>query len=148
MEEMSKRELIGNEGLVILDMVQRLNRRKATGNLVKLITKTHPADMAWVFRHLSKEERNDVFQVIAQTSLVGEFLSELDKSIMLALVEDLSSEFMAKVISKMPSDDAVDLIAALPEDVADNIRKHMNKEDREEVDELLQHDPQTAGGLM
>jgi len=148
MEETTKRELIGNEGMVILDMVQRLNRRKATAHLLKLISKTHPADMAWVFRHLSQGERNDVFQVIAQTTLVGEFLSELDKSIMLALVEDLSSEFMASVISKMPSDDAVDLISALPEEVADNIRKHMNKEDREEVDELLQYDPHTAGGLM
>ncbi|MBA3007174.1 MAG: magnesium transporter [Proteobacteria bacterium] len=148
MEETTKRELIGNEGLVVLDMIQRLNRRKATAHLLKLISKTHPADMAWVFRHLSKEERNDVFQVIAQTNLVGEFLSELDKSIMLSLVEDLSNEFMAGVISKMPTDDAADLIAALPEEVADNIRKHMNKEDREEVDELLQYDPQTAGGLM
>lgn len=148
MEETTKRELIGNEGMVILDMVQRLNRRKATAHLLKLISKTHPADMAWVFRHLSQEERNDVFQVIAQTSMVGEFLSELDKSLMLSLVEDLSSEFMANVISQMPADDAADLIAALPEEVADNIRKHMNKEDREEVDELLQYDPKTAGGLM
>ncbi len=148
MEDTTKRELIGNEGLVILDMVKRLNRRQASGHLLKLIAKTHPADMAWVFRHLSKEERNDVFPIIAKTSLIGEFLSELDKSIMLSLVEDLSNEFMASVISKMATDDAADLIAALPEEVADNIRKHMNKEDREEVDELLQYDPQTAGGLM
>ena len=148
MEETTKRDLIGNEGMVILDMVKRLNRRKATGHLLKLISKTHPADMAWVFRHLSKEERNDVFPIIARTNLIGEFLSELDKSIMLSLVEDLSNEFMAGVISKMPTDDAVDLIAALPQDVAENICKHMNKEDREEVNELLQYDPQTAGGLM
>jgi magnesium transporter len=148
MEEKTKRDLIGNEGMVILDMVKRLNRRKATGHLLKLISKTHPADMAWVFRHLSKEERNDVFPIIARTNLIGEFLSELDKSIMLSLVEDLSNEFMAGVISKMPTDDAVDLIAALPQDVAENICKHMNKEDREEVNELLQYDPQTAGGLM
>jgi len=114
MEETTKRELIGNEGMVILDMIQRLNRRKATAHLLKLISKTHPADMAWVFRHLSKEERNDVFPIVAQTSLIGEFLSELDKSIMLSLVEDLSNEFMAGVISKMPADDAADLIAALP----------------------------------
>lgn len=148
MEENKKKELIGNEGMVILDMVQRLSRRNATAHLLKLITKTHPADMAWVFRHLSQEIRNNVFPIIAQTNLVGEFLSELDKSIMLALVEELTPEFMAGVISKMPTDDAVDLISALPEDVADNIRKLMNKEDREEVEELLLYDPKTAGGLM
>ncbi|MBC8208833.1 MAG: magnesium transporter [Desulfobulbaceae bacterium] len=147
-QESVKKELIGNEGKVILDMVRRLNRRKATDHLLKLITKTHPADLAWVFRYLSEEERADVFAIIAQTSLVVDFLSELDESIMLAVVEDLSPQFMADVVSEMASDDAADLIEALPEDVAVDVRRHMEREDREEVEELLQYHPETAGGLM
>ena len=47
-----KREMIGNEGMVLLDTVRRLNRRGAVAHLLKLLQKTHPADMAWVFRHL------------------------------------------------------------------------------------------------
>ncbi len=147
-EDKTKKDLIGNEGMVILDMVLRLSRRNATGNLQKLIIKTHPADIAWVFRYLNEVERQKVFGIVAQTDLVGEFLSELDDSIMTDLVQVLSAQFMAEVVSDMASDDAADLLEALPPEVADEIRKHMEKKDREEVDELLQYHPESAGGLM
>jgi magnesium transporter len=147
-ERTVKKELIGNEGMVILDTVRRLNRRGAVAHLLKLLDKTHPADMAWVFRHLSPAERKDIFNIIAQTDQVGEFLSEVDLAIMLELVEDLTPKFMVAVISEMASDDVADLLEALPEDLANEIRRLMEKEDREEVDELLQYHPETAGGLM
>ena len=147
-EDKTKKELIGNEGVVLLDMVRRLNRRNALGHLKKLISKTHPADIAWIFRHLAENERKNIFSVIAQTDLVGDFLSELDESIMIDLVDGLSAQYMADVVTDMASDDAVDLLEALPEEIADEIRKHMEKKHREEVDELMQYHPQTAGGLM
>jgi len=40
------------------------------------------------------------------------------------------------------------LLEALPEEMANEIRQLMVKEDREEVDELMQYHPETAGGLM
>jgi magnesium transporter len=147
-ERTVKKELIGNEGMVILDTVRRLNRRGATAHLLKLLDKTHPADMAWVFRHLSPAERKDIFNIIAQTDLVGEFLSEVDLAIMLDLVDDLTPKFMVAVLSEMASDDVADLLEAMPEDMANEIRRLMEKKDREEVDELLQYHPETAGGLM
>lgn len=148
MEDKGKRELIGNEGQVILDMVRRLNRRGATEHLMRLISKTHPADMAWVFRHLTEEERTKVFAIIAKTEFVGEFLSELDSALVVDLVQELSGQVMADIISDMPADDAVDLLEVLPEEVAEDIREHMEKKDREEVEELLQYHPESAGGLM
>ncbi len=147
-ESTFKREMIGNEGMVLLDTVRRLNRRGAVAHLLKLLQKTHPADMAWVFRYLSPVERKKVFNVIAQTEMVGEFLSEVDQAIMLELVQDLTPKFMVAVISEMASDDVADLLEALPEETANEIRQLMVKEDREEVDELLQYHPETAGGLM
>ena len=143
-----KRELLGSEGMVLLDTIRRLQRRNAVERLMKLVNKTHPADIAWVFRHLSPEERKDIFNIVAQTRMVGDFLSELDESIMLELVEDLTPKFMAAVIRDMASDDAADLLDALPTDVTNGIRQFMGKEEREEVDELLQYHPETAGGLM
>jgi len=140
--------MIGNEGMVLLDTVRRLNRRGAVAHILKLLHKTHPADMAWVFRHLTPVERKKVFNVIAQTELIGEFLSEVDQSIMLELVQDLTPKFMVAVVSEMASDDVADLLEALPEEMANEIRQLMGKEDRDEVDELLQYHPETAGGLM
>ena len=129
-----KREMIGNEGMVLLDTVRRLNRRGAVAHLLKLLQKTHPADIAWVFRHLSPGERKKVFDIIAQTEMVGDFLSEVDEAIMLDLVEDLTPKFMVAVMSEMASDDVADLLEALPEENANDIRQLMLKEDRDEVD--------------
>ena len=102
-----KREMIGHEVMVLLDTVRRLNRRNAIDHLMKLVNKTHPADIAWVFRHLNPEERNNIFNIIAQTDLVGEFLSELDRAIMLELVENLTPKFMVAIIKKMASEDRI-----------------------------------------
>ncbi|MFZ5759199.1 MAG: magnesium transporter [Thermodesulfobacteriota bacterium] len=143
-----KKELIGREGMVLLDTIRRLNRRNAVDRLMRLLNKTHPADVAWVFRHLTPEERSHVFNIIAQTSMVGEFLSELDRALMLELVQNLSPKFMVAVIKEMASDDVADLLEALPGEVAAEIRKYMGKADREEVEELMQYHPETAGGLM
>jgi magnesium transporter len=143
-----KREMIGNEGMVILDTARRLIRRNAVENLMKLLKKTHPADIAWVFRHFNASERKFVFNIVAQTPAVGEFLSELDQAIMLELVEDLTPQFMVSIIKEMASDDAADILEALPHDFADETRRLMGREEREEVDELLQYPPDTAGGLM
>ena len=148
MERPGKRELIGNEGLVILDTFRRLNRRGAVGHLLKLISKTHAADVAWVFRYLTASERKNIFNIIAQTDLVCDFLSELDLAIMRELVQDLAPKFMVAILSEMASDDIADLLEALPEETANEIRRLMETADREEVDELLQYDPETAGGLM
>ncbi len=148
MSKAEKKELIGAEGMVLRDMIRRLNRRNATGHLLKLVAKTHPADMAWVVRHLSEHERTEVFNIIVQTDQVGDFLSEIDEAIMVSLVEKLTPQFLADVVADMSPDDAADLIDALPDDFAADVRKHMEKEDREEVDDLLQYHPESAGGLM
>ncbi|MEN8142076.1 MAG: magnesium transporter [Thermodesulfobacteriota bacterium] len=143
-----KRELIGNEGMVILDTARRLIRRNAVDNLMKLVNKTHPADIAWVFRHFVPEERDFVFNIIAQTDMVGEFLSELDQAIMLEVVENLTPQFMVNIIKEMAPDDAADILEAMSAEFADEIRRLMGREEREEVDELLKFLPDTAGGLM
>lgn len=140
--------MIGSEGKVLLDTLRRLHRKKAVENCIKLVKKTHPADLAWVFRYLTVPEQQDIFQIIAQTDKVADFLSELDESIMVELVQELSPRFLAKVVGNMATDDAADLLDALPDETAVEIQTHMEAEDRHEVEELLKYHPETAGGLM
>jgi len=148
MQKTPKREMIGTEGKVLLDTFRRLHRKRAVDNCVKLVRKTHPADLAWVFRYLTPIEQKDIFQIIAQTDRVADFLSELDESIMVDLIEGFSPRFLARVVSNMASDDAVDMLEALPDDLAAEVQTHMEVEDRHEVEELLKYHPETAGGLM
>ncbi len=140
--------MVGLEGRVLRDTLRRLYRRGAMENIHKLVLKTHPADLAWVFRSLTPQESKDIFQVIVQTDIVGEFFSELDEAILLELVKDVSSRFLADVVSDMRSDDAVDLLEILPEEIALEVKAHLEVDERTEMEELLKYDPQTAGGLM
>lgn len=143
-----KKEMIGNEGLVLLDTIRRLNRRHAVDRLKKLVEKTHPADLAWVFRHLTPAERQHVFDVVTHTSQVGYFLSELDQTVLMEVLPSLTPQFLATVMEKMAPDDAVDILELLPADLTVQVRKLMDHEDRREVDDLLQYAPETAGGRM
>ncbi|MCI5148944.1 MAG: magnesium transporter [Candidatus Electrothrix sp. MAN1_4] len=148
MEKTAKREMIGFEGKVLLDTLRRLQRKGATDNLLKLIQKTHPADLAWVFRSLPPADRKKLFEIIANTDLVADFFSELDDSIIVELAEDLTPIFLADVVSKMAPDDAADLLEVLPDELTSDVRKHMEHDDRNELEELLKYDPETAGGIM
>ncbi|MDR9500774.1 MAG: magnesium transporter [Desulfurivibrionaceae bacterium] len=148
MKNIKKSEMIGKEGMVLLDTIRRLNRRNAKDRLLKIIEKTHPADIAWIFRHLTPHERSSVFGVISHTSQVGEFLSELDRTLMQDLVLNLSPLYLAGVVEDMSPDDAADFLEHLPDDFATQIRNLMGRKDREEVEDLLQYDSDTAGGRM
>jgi magnesium transporter len=148
MEKTAKREMIGFEGKVLLDTLRRLHRKGATENLLKLILKTHPADLAWVFRSLPPADRKKIFELIAGTELVADFFSELDDAIIVELAEDLTPVFLAEVISKMAPDDAADLLEVIPNALASDVRTHMERDDRDELEELLKYDPETAGGIM
>ena len=46
-------ELHENHGKVTVDTINRLYRRKSRVALYKLVQKTHPADMVWIFHYLN-----------------------------------------------------------------------------------------------
>ncbi len=148
MQKVQKNEMVASEGMVLLDTIRRLNRRNAIDRLLKLMAKTHPADLAWVFRYLNPSERTHVFSVVVQTPQIADFLGEVDKTIMLELVDGLTPQYLASVIETMAPDDAADLLEFLPEKFAGDIQTFMQSEDREEVEDLLQYNPETAGGRM
>ena len=98
MEKTPRREMIGTEGKVLLDTLRRLHRKKAVENCIKLVKKTHPADLAWVFRYLNDQEQQDIFQIIAQTESVADFLSELDESIMVDIVDGFEGHLLWEML--------------------------------------------------
>ena len=82
-------ELHENHSKVTLDATRRLYRRNSRVTLYKLIQKTHPSEMAWVYRYLSSTERRDIFQYIRRMEGLGAFLQEIDH----ALVPEIFSDF-------------------------------------------------------
>ena len=73
-------ELHENHGKVTLDTIRRLYHRNSRVTLYKLIQKTHPADMAWVFRYLNPAERRDLLLPHLLISLVFPAIFSLRKA--------------------------------------------------------------------
>src|SRR6478672_6784819 len=135
---------------VVLDSVRRLLRLGATANLVNLLQKQHPADLAQVFADLGEKDRASAFTLLLDrnSKLAMEALSELGPEGGAALLADRSAEDIARLLQVLPSDDAASIIDNLPEDLSAAVLELIEKRPGDEVGELLEYDEQTAGRIM
>src|ERR1044072_6781513 len=93
---------------VVLDSVRRLIRLGATANLVNLLHKQHPADLAQVFGELGEKDRVTAFWLLVPRNgnLATEALAQLGPEAGAALLADRSAEEIARLLQELPSDDA------------------------------------------
>lgn len=133
---------------ILIDSIKRLLRREATSHLVKIVNKTHAADLAVVFRSLSHTNQHKLFDMLEDTEQKGALFSELDEDTFPDFMESLELDEIVEILEHMPSDDVADLIGRLPEEKSDAILEKMKKEGSEEVEGLLRYDDDTAGGIM
>jgi magnesium transporter len=135
---------------LVLDSVKRLLRIGATANLLNLLQKQHPADLAQIFGELPEKERHAVFSVLLERNsrLAMEALSELGAEVGAGLLSAQSAEEIAKLIQEIPSDDAAALIDHLPEELSSAVLQLMRRKESGEVENLLEYAEQTAGRIM
>src|SRR3954465_5213270 len=135
---------------VVLDSVRRLMRLGATANLVTLLHKQRPADLAQVFAELGEKDRSTSFTLLVDrnSKLAMEALSELGPEGGAALLADRSAEEIARLLADLPSDDAAAILGNLPEELSIAVLGLIEKRPGDEVGELLEYDEQTAGRIM
>ena len=136
---------------VVLDSVKRLMRMGATANLVNLLQKQHPADLAQLFSDLAEKDRHAAFTLLAErnSKLAMEALSELGPEAGAALLAERSAEEIVKLTQELPSDDAAALIDYLPEDLSNAVLELLQKRPAgDAVGDLLEYAEQTAGRIM
>ncbi len=133
-----------------LDSVKRLLRIGATANLLNLLQKQHPADLAQLFSELTDRDREAAFSVLADRNgrLAMEAVSELGQEAGAALLGTRSAEDIARLAQEIPSDDAAALIDYLPEDLSAAVLDLMRPKESGVVENLLEYDEQTAGRIM
>ncbi len=133
---------------ILIESIRRLLRRDATTHLVKIVDKTHVADLAEVFRSLSLSHQRKLFDMISDIEQKGVLFSELDEDTFLGFVEGMELDYIVEILDHMPTDDVADLLGRLPEDKSASILEKMKKEGSEEVEGLLRYGDDTAGGIM
>ena len=136
---------------VVLDSVKRLLRVGATANLVNLLQKQHPADLAQVFAELPDKDRQQAFTLLLERNgrLAMEALSELGPEGGAALLAGRSADEIGKLLSELPSDDAAAIVDYLPEELSAAVLELIQKRPAGgDVGELLEYPEQTAGRIM
>ena len=133
-----------------LDSVRRLQRIGATANLLNLLQKQHPADLAQIFSELPDRDRQATFSLLAERNgrLAMEAVSELGPEAGASLLATRPAEEIAKLAQEIPSDDAAALIDYLPEELSAAVLDLMRPKQSGEVENLLEYDEQTAGRIM
>src|SRR6187551_405061 len=135
---------------LVLDSVKRLVRLGATANLLNLLQKQHPADLAQIFSELQERDRQAAFSLLADRNgrLAMEAVSELGPEAGAALLATRPAEEIAKLAQEIPSDDAAALIDYLPEELSASVLDLMRPKESGVVENLLEYEEQTAGRIM
>ena len=107
----------------------------------------HPSDLAEILEDLPPAEREAVFTALDE-EVAAEALEEADPKLQKALLEKLDDEKIADIVEEMDPGAAADLLAELSEEQSDAILEEMEPEERQEVEELLEFDEDSAAGAM
>lgn len=135
---------------VVLDSVRRLQRIGATANLLNLLQKQHPADLAEVLGGLPDTGRRSTFDTLSAQNgrLAMSALVELDAEVGDALLADRPPDELAKLFLELPTDDAAALIDRLPDELSAEVLARMRRKDSGGVQHLLGYGDRTAGRIM
>ena len=140
--------MFNHEINILRDTFRRLLRRQAKTNLIKLIRKTHPADLATLFRYFSLEEQIKIFKLMNENMHTAKFLSELDDSLVSDLLSNENLERIALIIEKAPTSDQSGILNVLEEEKAQSVIELLNIDEQEEIAEIMGYPEDSAGSLM
>jgi|GEM_PF-307850 len=112
------------------------------------IQNLHPADLADILEDLDNHSRDVLFSNLSP-ELAAATLSEVETDLQVELLENETPDEAAKIIENMAVDQAVDVLSELEEEKASEIIAQIKDDDiQEDIQELLEYEEDTAGGLM
>ncbi len=111
------------------------------------LAEIHPSELADILEDLAPAEREAVFTSLDE-EVAAETLEEVEPKLQKSLLAKLDEERIADIVEEMDPGAAADLLSELPEERSDAILEEMEPEERQEVEELLEFDENSAAGVM
>jgi len=113
----------------------------------RLVHAMHPAEIATLLGSLRPAEREIVWEMVDPDD-DGEVLVHVNDEVRAGLIRGMDAEELLNATDGLEIDDLADLFQDLPEAVNRQVLRGMDQQDRERLQTVLEHDPDTAGGLM
>jgi len=132
----------------LYENLKRLLRRRAFNHTRNLLAKTHPADVAALFRLFDESSQQKIFELVEGTERKAEVLSYLDRDLVANVLTVHDDKKLIDIMTQVSSDDLADILAAIPDDLRQKILKGIADKDQEEVEDLMAYGEKSAGGIM
>jgi magnesium transporter len=129
--------------LIETDPARRVRLKISSERVAKL----HPADIADIIEELAPAERDALFQTLDE-EVAAQALEEIEPKLQVSIVNAMESERAADIVEEMNPDAAADLLGELAEERTEEILEEMEPEERQDVEELLEFEEDTAAGRM
>ncbi|HXF03894.1 MAG TPA: magnesium transporter [Blastocatellia bacterium] len=133
-----------------IESTRKLARIGASVNLVNLLRKMRPEDVAVIFGNLTDGERLFAFRSLLKQDgdFVAQTISAMPPKEGAALLAHLEPVAIADLLQKLPVDDATELTSKLPPELAEQVLEVMNVARSADVVDQLQFEENTAGRIM
>lgn len=128
----------------MLDLVRRGNLR----GFIAMAEKAEPADVGEVLSALDEEERIQAVEAMPRHLSAAALVEMPDEAQAEETFAALPPEAAVEIVEELPDDDAADLVGGLDPEDRRRILAELESTERTTVEQLLQYDPETAGGLM
>jgi len=133
---------------LLVSTVARLLRRGAGQSLEKVLLKQRSEDVAVILRHLTSGQWQPIFDACPDDEFRAEVLGEVDEQVAVTLVSSMAVARVIELFQLMGPDDQADILGDLEEEKQAEILAAMEQDHGEEVEELLNYNEETAGGIM
>jgi magnesium transporter len=132
----------------LLDTVESGIKNKNDAALQKQLNALHYADIAEILDELNLDQATYIIKLL-DSETTSDVLSELEEDVLEKVLQNLSVKEIAEEVKELDTDDAVDLISELPPERKQRVIAQIDdKALVADINELLEYDENSAGGLM
>ncbi len=131
---------------VLKEVLKKLLSKGNLRTLERLVDKTHPGDLAAVFRYLNRQERLKTFQAILKKDIrkASDVLYDLDEDIKIEILRNLPTEDAVRILLTFSAGEIAEIIDKLPEKLQEEVLSKLKEEEREEIKKYLQYEDSVA----
>jgi magnesium transporter len=145
-EQYVRQELIEIDDELMADIIDLIGS-KSEFLIRNILNDLYPADIAHIINRLEFVQSDYLFSLLPVDEQ-SKVLVELDDAHREHFLSTLQSRDLTEILEELPTDEATDIVSELPREKAEAVLEELSAEDSSELQELLQYDENTAGGLM
>ncbi|MGL4990162.1 MAG: magnesium transporter MgtE N-terminal domain-containing protein [Sarcina sp.] len=138
------------ERAIMWEDVQALSNENSNFQMslpYKKIQELHPADIADILEELDEKDRKNVFESLSE-DLAADTLEEVEPEVQGSIIRELSDIKTAELFDIIPNDEIADILDELSEEEREKVLINIEREDAEEIEELLSYEDETIGSIM